>query len=76
MGLVVVKIVGSRLEAEMLVSLLENEGIRAVVQSEDLGGLRPDLTFSAGGARILVDHASIRRAQQILENLEQTKGSP
>jgi hypothetical protein len=70
MAMQLVKIVDSRLEAEMLCSLLENEGIRAVVQSEDMGGLRPDLAFSSGGARILVDQSFLSRAKEILNAIE------
>lgn len=57
-----VAVVTSRVEAELIVGLLRNNGLRAVVSADDAGGLEPQL--QAQGVRVLVpaaDEASARR---------------
>lgn len=52
-------------EAEVARAALEDAGIRAVVLSDDAGGMHPQLT-SVGGVRILVNSRDLEEAQQIL----------
>jgi Putative prokaryotic signal transducing protein len=57
-----VAIVASRVEAELIVGLLRNNGLRAVVSADDAGGQEPQLQVQ--GVRVLVpaaDEASARR---------------
>ncbi len=57
-----VALAGSRIEAELIVGMLRNNGLRAVVSADDAGGLEPQLQMQ--GVRVLVtpsDEASARR---------------
>ena len=60
----VVAVVGSRIEAEIVVGLLEEHGIRARVSADDAGGMRPDLAVQ--GVRVLVDAEDAADAQDII----------
>jgi len=67
-GLVNVASFGSRTQAEMMVELLRNEGIDAIIEVDDAGGLRPDLPMGMGGAKVLVRPEDEERAREILEH--------
>lgn len=67
-GLVRVAAFGSRTEAEMMVELLRNEGIDAITEIDDAGGLRPDVPMGMGGAKVLVRPEDEERAREILEH--------
>jgi hypothetical protein len=57
-----VALVASRIEAELIVGMLRNNGLRAVVSADDAGGLEPQLQIQ--GVRVLVtpsDETSARR---------------
>ena len=57
-----VTVVGSRIEAELIVGLLRSNGLRAAVSADDAGGQEPQLQLQ--GVRVLVapsDEASARR---------------
>jgi Putative prokaryotic signal transducing protein len=57
-----IAVVASRVEAELIVGLLRNNGLWAVVSADDAGGLEPQLQVQ--GVRVLVpasDEASARR---------------
>ncbi|HEY5986534.1 MAG TPA: hypothetical protein VIV12_09175, partial [Streptosporangiaceae bacterium] len=57
-----VAVVGSRIEAELIVGLLRNHGLRAAMSADDAGGQEPPLQIQ--GVRVLVtpsDEASARR---------------
>lgn len=58
----------SRIQAEMMTGLLESEGIPTVAQIDDAGGLRPELVFGLGYARVLVRAEDVDRAREILEH--------
>ena len=60
----VVAVVGSRIEAEIVVGLLQEHGISARVSADDAGGMRPDL--AAQGVRVLVEAEDALDARQIL----------
>ena len=58
----VLAVVGSRVEAEMMVGMLRSNGVRAMVSTDDAGGTEPAL--QAQGVRVLVasdDAAEARR---------------
>jgi len=60
---VLLAVVGSRVEADLLVGLLVSQGLRAAVVTDDAGGQEPQLQLQ-GGARVLVaadDEAAARR---------------
>ena len=60
---VLLAVVGSRAEADLLVGLLVSQGLRAAVVTDDAGGQEPQLQLQ-GGARVLVaadDEAAARR---------------
>ena len=67
-GLVKVASFGARLEAEMMVELLRNEGVDAIIEVDDAGGLRPDAPMGMGGAKVLVRPEDEDRAREILEH--------
>ena len=51
--------------AEAALSLLEAEGIEAVISADDAGGVMPNLDF-ASGARLLVAATDLERAKALL----------
>ena len=57
--------VGSPAEAEMVVDILTQNGVRAVVQSGGMDALSPLLSTTAPGALVLVDERDFDRAQEI-----------
>jgi hypothetical protein len=57
-----VAVVTSRTEAELIVGMLRNNGLRAAISADDAGGQNPQLQMQ--GVRVLVapsDEASARR---------------
>ncbi len=56
----------SRLEAESAKSLLEMQGIMSIVEGDDCGGIRPDLSFATGGYKLLVKESDLGRAKELL----------
>lgn len=67
-GLVNIASFGSRTQGEMMVELLRNEGIDAMLEVDDAGGLRPDVPMGMGGAKVLVRPEDEERAREILEH--------
>lgn len=54
----------TRSEAEIVVGLLESEGIAASISADDAGGAYP---FElSGGARVLVDESDAEAAREVL----------
>ena len=66
-----VSIVGSRLEAEIIVGLLRSNGLSASVQTDDAGGIEPE--WEASGARVLVAASDVESARALLT--EQAPGT-
>lgn len=56
-------------EAEMAVGLLQDNGIEAILQSDDLAGMRQHLTLGAGNNRVLVKEEDYLKAKEILDTL-------
>lgn len=57
--------VGSPAEAEMVVDLLTQNGVRAAVQSGAMDAFSPLLSATSPGALILVDERDFERAQEL-----------
>jgi hypothetical protein len=61
----VVAQVPSAIEAQLIVGLLESEGIEAVTSSDDAGGQEPQWQLTQG-VRVLVAPEDEERAQQLI----------
>jgi hypothetical protein len=61
---VVVAVVGSRTEAELIVGLLASHGVRAAVATDDAGGQEPQLQMQ--GVRVRVAAADEAAARELL----------
>ena len=64
--LVAVRTFVNKIEAEVALSALEAAGIRAVIQRDDCGGIRPSLWV--GGIRLVVRREDIDLATEILDS--------
>jgi len=61
-----VAVVGSRIEAELIVGYLRNHGLRAAVVTDDAGGQEPQLQLQ-GGVRVLVAPSDEDSARRLLD---------
>jgi hypothetical protein len=68
-----VAVVASRTEAELIVGLLRNNGLRAAVAADDAGGQEPQLQLQ--GVRVLVASSDEAAARQLLAEAEETPSS-
>jgi hypothetical protein len=59
-----VTIAASRIEAELIVGMLRNNGLRAVVSADDAGGVEPPLQVQ--GVRVLVTPSGAAQARRLL----------
>lgn len=59
---------GSPAEAEMVVDILQQNEIRAAVQSGGLDALSPLLSSASPGASVLVDERDFERAREIYDS--------
>ena len=64
----IVRTFSDRGEAEIARSLLETEGIDAMVAADDVGGTTPSLDFSAG-LQLVVEAADVDRAREVLDEV-------
>ena len=64
--LVVVQSYGSRPEADLAKGVLEDAGIRAMVQGDTAGGMREHLAWSGAGFKILVREEDAAVARDVL----------
>jgi Putative prokaryotic signal transducing protein len=67
-----VAVVGSRIEAELIVGLLRSNGLRAALSADDAGGQEPQLQLQ--GVRVLVARSDEHAARQLLADVENTAG--
>jgi hypothetical protein len=58
----------SRIEAELIVGMLRNNGVRAVVSADDAGGIEPPLQLQ--GVRVLVPHSDEAQARRLLADVD------
>jgi hypothetical protein len=68
---VTVAVVGSRMEAELIVGLLRSHGLGAAVATDDAGGQEPQLQLQ--GVRVRVAPADEADARQLLADAEAGK---
>jgi hypothetical protein len=66
--LVVLDVVGSEPEAEIIISLLRTEGIQAIAQKTNFAvGLADASSSGAGPREILVHEENLERAKRVLD---------
>ena len=65
MSAVTVAVVGSRTEAELMVGMLRNHGIKATVSADDAGGWEPQLQLGSG-VQVLVTADDAGRARKLI----------
>lgn len=63
---VIAKVCDSRMQADLLKAYLEMEGIEAIIQADDAGGMIPTLA-SLNGVKLLVPEDDLKRAQEIIK---------
>jgi hypothetical protein len=59
-----VAVVSSRTEADLIIGLLDSQGVQAFVAADDVGGQEPQLQLQ--GVRVLVATADAALARQVL----------
>lgn len=64
-----IRVFRNRFEADFAKNILEEEGIKAMISADDCGGLRPDLSLTTGGVRLLVNQEDVERANELLNSL-------
>jgi hypothetical protein len=69
---VLVAVVTSRAEADLIVGLLRSHGLRAALAADDAGGQEPQLQLQ--GVRVLVAPSDEDSARQLLAAVEDTAG--
>lgn len=62
---ITIKTFQNRIEADLAKSMLESEGIVAMIQSEDQGGMKPHLAFALG-VRLQVTEQDFELAKELL----------
>lgn len=72
MGLVVVKIFDTGIEAHILRNKLESENIPCFVFDENIVTLNPLFNFAVGGVKLKVDEKDLERAKQIIAEIDNT----
>jgi hypothetical protein len=65
-----VAVVASRTEAELIVGMLRNNGLRAAVSADDAGGQEPQLQLQ--GVRLLVAPSDEASARQLIAAANET----
>lgn len=63
---IVLKTFISEFEAEIAKGILEEEGIKSYISSDDTGGMRPHLQLTLG-VRLIVMEKDLQRAEEILD---------
>jgi hypothetical protein len=62
---------GSRWEADLKWSVLDAEGYRVTVASDDAGGLHPELAFLVCAYRLMVPETEAASARELLDAIEE-----
>lgn len=65
--LVVIQTCGSRPDADLAKSALEDAGIPAMIQADTAGGMRDHLAWSGQGFRVLVRDEDVADAREVLK---------
>ncbi len=74
MSAVTVAVVGTRVEADLMVGMLRNHGIRAQVSADDAGGV--DLALQSQGVRVLVPADDAARARRLVDGGREQTARP
>jgi len=72
MDFVTIKIFDNPIEAHLLKSKLESEGIPCFLQDENIVSLNPLYNYAVGGIKLNIPSVDLEAAQQILEEIEST----
>ncbi|MBI2338324.1 DUF2007 domain-containing protein [Candidatus Daviesbacteria bacterium] len=65
-NLVIIKTFNTRMEAEIAKGFLEANGVKAVVQADDEGGMAPfPFRPTSQGARLLVKESDLKKAEEL-----------
>ena len=67
-----VAVVGSRIEADLIVGLLRSHGMRAAVSTDDAGGQEPQ--WQMNGVHVLVPAADEQTARELLASVDDADG--
>ena len=59
-----------RHEAELAKGLLSEQGIEAIIQADDCGGMRPHLTLGTAGVQLLIKREDVEKAKEILRTIK------
>ena len=70
--LIILKEFLTRHDAGMVKSLLEENGIKCLVQADDVGGIRPELAFGSA-VKLKVTAEDLEEAKKILSAFENTE---
>jgi len=68
MANVIVAVVNSRIEAELIVGMLNSHGLRAIYSADDVGGQEPQLQMD--GVRVLVALADEAMARRLIASAQ------
>ena len=60
------KTVYSEMEAQVLVTHLNEENIESIIEKDDAGGMHPQLQ-AARGVKVLVDELDLQRAKKVID---------
>ena len=60
-------------EADVIVAVLETEGIETFVPDSHMSSIRPELSGALGGVRVLVRESDLELAHEILAAEEETE---
>jgi len=58
-------------DAEIAIGLLKDAGINTILQSDDLGGLRPHLTLGMGNNRVMIQKKDAEKALDVIKTLQE-----
>jgi hypothetical protein len=68
-GRAVVARVGSTIEAQLIVGMLESYGIEAIASADDGGGTEPQWQLTSG-VRVLVAESDVPEAERLIADAE------
>ena len=64
--LICIKTYPNRVDAELAKTLLEENGIKAMISGDDAGGIHPGLLWGTGGARLLIQEKDKEKVISLL----------
>ena len=73
MALITIRTFDNAIDAHLLKSKLESEGIQCYIQDENTLTLNPLWNYTVGGIKLDIDDSDIEQTESILQELEDTK---